>query len=188
LMDETEKYVEHGSDLHALINEGHCKGGTVLRVLGEKLELREFSVFGAVAFARNGRLPDDLEQRSIIIEMKRRLADEPLANLRDDRSEPLEQLASMCARWAADAGDRVSNSDPDMGAMINRIADNWRPPYSIADFIGGDWPKNVRRAAATPRVKAILPAPNCSPISRRSSTHAPGNGRIEYFPKCLPRS
>ena len=41
LLDETEKYIEHGSDLHALLNEGHCKGGTVLRVLGEKLELRE---------------------------------------------------------------------------------------------------------------------------------------------------
>ena len=35
LLDETEKYIEHGSDLHALLNEGHCKGGTVLRVLGE---------------------------------------------------------------------------------------------------------------------------------------------------------
>ena len=72
LLDETEKYIEHGSDLHALLNEGHCKGGTVLRVLGEKLELREFAIFGPVAFARNGRLPDDLEQRSIIIEMQRR--------------------------------------------------------------------------------------------------------------------
>jgi hypothetical protein len=25
LLDETEKYIEHGSDLHALLNEGHCK-------------------------------------------------------------------------------------------------------------------------------------------------------------------
>jgi len=63
ILDETEKYIEHGSDLHALLNEGHCKGGTVLRVLGEKQELREFSVFAAVAFAANGKLADDLEQR-----------------------------------------------------------------------------------------------------------------------------
>ena len=59
LLDETEKYVEHGGDLHALLNEGHCKGGSVWRVLGEKRELREFSVFGPLAFARNGRLPDE---------------------------------------------------------------------------------------------------------------------------------
>ena len=53
----------------------------MLRVLGEKLELREFLVFGAVAFARNGRLPDDLEQRSIVIEMQRRRADEDLSRI-----------------------------------------------------------------------------------------------------------
>jgi putative DNA primase/helicase len=52
LLDETEKYVEHGSELHGLLNEGHSRGGTVMRVLGEKLELREFSVFGAVAYAQ----------------------------------------------------------------------------------------------------------------------------------------
>src|SRR5262249_53353198 len=57
LLDETEKYIEHGSDLHALLNEGHCKGGTVLRVLGEKLELRQFAVFGAVAFAPMAACP-----------------------------------------------------------------------------------------------------------------------------------
>ena len=147
LLDETEKYVEHGSDLHALLNEGHCKGGTVLRVLGEKQELREFSVFGAMAFARNGRLPDDLEQRSIVIEMQRRRADESLAELRDDRSELLQQIANMCARWADDNASIVADADPDM-EMINRNRDNWRPLFSIADVIGEDWPDRVREAAA----------------------------------------
>src|SRR6516225_10208669 len=69
LLDETEKYLEAGSDLHALLNEGHCKGGSTVRVLGEKQELREFDVFGPVAFCINGRMPDDLAQRSVIIEM-----------------------------------------------------------------------------------------------------------------------
>jgi putative DNA primase/helicase len=78
LLDETEKYVEHGSDLHALLNEGHCKGASVMRVLGDKLELREFAIYGAAAFARNGAMPDDLDQRSVVIEMQRRKADEPL--------------------------------------------------------------------------------------------------------------
>jgi putative DNA primase/helicase len=49
LLDETEKYIENGSDNHALLNEGHCKGGTVTRVIGDSLELREFSIYGAVA-------------------------------------------------------------------------------------------------------------------------------------------
>jgi len=110
ILDETEKYIEHGGDLHALLNEGHCTGGTVLRVLGDKLELREFSVFGAVAFAANGRLADDLEQRSIVIELQRRRADESVSELREDRCEHLTNLARMCARWADDVGCRWSRS------------------------------------------------------------------------------
>ena len=148
LLDETEKYIEHGSDLHALLNEGHYKGGLVWRVLGEKLELREFSVFGAVAFARNGHLPDDLEERSIIIEMNRRRADEQLEELRDDRAQCLEIIARQCARWADDNAAAVSNVDPDMVGLINRAADNWRPLFAIADVIGSEWPQRVRESAA----------------------------------------
>jgi putative DNA primase/helicase len=148
LLDESEKYIEHGSDLHALLNEGHCKGGTVLRVLGEKLELREFAVFGAVAFARNGRLPDDLEQRSIIIEMQRRRADEQLAELREDRAESLHRAARMCVRWAEDNSAYVADCEPDMGELINRDADNWRVLFTIADMVGADWPERIRDAAA----------------------------------------
>jgi len=148
ILDETEKYIEHGSDLHALLNEGHCSGGTVLRVLGEKQELREFSVFAAVAFAANGKLPDDLEQRSIVIEMQRRRADESVVELREDRCEQLQNLARMCARWADDVADIIRDHDPDMGGLINRVADNWRPLFAIADMIGGDWPSRAREAAA----------------------------------------
>jgi hypothetical protein len=147
LLDETEKYIEHGGDLHALLNEGHCEGGTVLRVLGEKLELREFGVFGAVAFARNGALPDDLEQRSIVVEMQRRRPDEALAELRDDRCPSLEMLGRKCARWSEDNAGELKEADPDMGGLINRAADNWRPLFAIADAIGSDWPERARSAA-----------------------------------------
>lgn len=148
LLDETDKYLEYGSDLHALLNEGHAKGAGVWRVLGEKLELREFAIYGAVAFAANGRLPDDLEQRSIVIEMQRRRAGDELAELREDRAEGLKDIASRCARWAADNAAAARGADPDMGALINRPADNWRPIFAIADLCRGDWPAQARAAAA----------------------------------------
>lgn len=146
VLDETEKYIEHGSDLHALLNEGHCKGAMVWRVLGDKLELREFGIFGAAAFARNGRLPDDLEQRSIIIEMQRRLPGEPLSELREDRCKSLRRIARMCARWADDV-HLDDYCDPNMVGLINRDADNWRPLFAIADAIGSDWPERARKSA-----------------------------------------
>ena len=145
LLDENEKYLELGSDFHALLNEGHAKGATVLRVLGDNLELREFAVFGAVAFARNGKVPDDLEQRSIVVELHRRRPDEPISELRD--SERLQELRRKCARWTEDNQAAVVDSDADMGGLINRVADNWRPLFTIADCIGGKWPARIRQAA-----------------------------------------
>jgi putative DNA primase/helicase len=153
ILDENEKYLEPGSDLHAILNEGHCRGATVLRVLGENQELRAFDIFGLVAFARNGKIPDDLEQRSIVIEMQRRLPGEPLAELREDRSEQLDNLSQMCSRWADDYADIMRDCDPDMGGLINRVGDNWRPLFAIANAVGSDWPTRIRDACA-----ALLPS------------------------------
>jgi hypothetical protein len=67
--------------------------------------------------------------------------------LRDDRSEPLQQIAKMCARWADDFAGIVADCDPDM-EMINRNRDNWRPLFCIAEVAGEDWPDRIRDAAA----------------------------------------
>ena len=40
----------------------------------------------------------------------------------------------------------LADADPDMGILINRPADNWRPLFAIADIAGGRWP--ARRAVA----------------------------------------
>jgi len=71
-----------------------------------------------------------------------------VAELREDRCGPLQNLARMCARWADDVADLVRDHDPDMGGLINRVADNWRPLFVIADMIGDDWPSRAREAAA----------------------------------------
>src|SRR5215813_2621979 len=72
--------------------------------------------------------PTDLEQRSIVIELQRRLPGELLDVLRDDRADDLHNLARMCARWSDDYADDISGIEPDMGSLINRIADNWLDP------------------------------------------------------------
>jgi hypothetical protein len=147
LLDESEKFLEIGSEFHALLNQGHAKGDFALRNVGDNHEPRMFDTFCLAAFARNGRIPDDLEQRSIVIELQRRLPGERLDVLRDDRADDLHNLARMCARWSDDYVDEISGIEPDMGGLINRTADNWRPLFTIADLIGLDWPARIREAA-----------------------------------------
>jgi Protein of unknown function (DUF3631) len=148
LLDENEKFLEVGSDFHALLNQGHRRGQFVIRTQGDNHELVMFDTFCMVAFARNGRIPDDLEQRSIVIELQRRLPGEPLEVLKEE-CEHLDNLSRMCQRWADDCKDAIAEAPaPNMGELINRTADNWRPLFTIADIIGSDWPDRIRDACA----------------------------------------
>jgi putative DNA primase/helicase len=148
LLDENEKFLEVGSDFHALLNQGHRRGQFVIRTQGDDHLLVMFDTFCMVAFARNGRIPDDLEQRSIVIELQRRLPGEQLEVLKE-QCEHLDNLARMCVRWADDFAAAIAEApDPDIGGLINRTADNWRPLFTIADIIGSDWPERIREACA----------------------------------------
>jgi hypothetical protein len=95
-----------------------------------------------------GRLPSTLEDRSLIVRMRRRRADETVARLRADRCPELDVLGRKVARWAADNIEALRDADPDVPACLqNRAADNWRPLIAIADVAGGEWPARVRQIA-----------------------------------------
>ena len=108
-----------------------------------------------------------------------------LAELRDDRSEPLQQIARMCVRWADDYAGIVADCDPDM-EMINRNRDNWRPLFAIADVFGEDWPDRIREAAATLAPREADRLEIFWPTSRRCSTDVQANGPTGCFRKCWP--
>ena len=72
-----------------------------------------------------------------------------MENFRHDRTEELDRLARMCAKWAADNIGRLRGADPAVPPnLYNRAADNWRPLLAIADAAGGDWPERARGIAA----------------------------------------
>jgi hypothetical protein len=96
-----------------------------------------------------GRLPDTLEDRAIALRLRRKKPTERVRHFRSDQTADLKQLARMMARWTADNRDALAASDPAMGALFNRAADNWRPLIAIADQADGDWPAGVRAIAET---------------------------------------
>jgi hypothetical protein len=147
LIDEADTFLSKNEELRGILNSGHCKGGSVIRTVGEDFEPRAFSTYSACAIALIGKLPATLTDRSVPIELRRRRPDEAIEAFRFDRTGPLTQLGSKAARWAMDHAAHVRGADPDMPASIfNRAADNWRPLLAIADAAGGDWPARARRA------------------------------------------
>jgi putative DNA primase/helicase len=149
LIDEADTFLPGNDELRGVLNSGHRRGGSVVRIVGEENEPREFSTFSPAAIAMIGNLPGTLADRSIPITLKRKRPDEHVENFRHDRTEELDQLARMCVRWAADNIGRLRRSDPAVPPnLYNRAADNWRPLLAIADAAGGDWPERARGIAA----------------------------------------
>jgi Protein of unknown function (DUF3631) len=152
LVDEADTFLRGNDELRGVINSGHRRGGSVLRTVGEDHEPRQFSTYAACAIALIGNLPDTLHDRSVVIDLKRRLPSEQILPLRSDRTGHLDDIASQAMRWAQDNVVAVGAADPEMPAGIyNREADNWRPLLAIADVAGGHWPERARKAAAMSR-------------------------------------
>ena len=148
LVDEADTFLAEADELRGVLNSGHRKGGQVLRTVGDEHEPRSFSTYSAVAIAVIGNLPDTLADRSVIVDLKRRLPSESIESFRSDRAAHLDVLARQTTRWAADNAARVAEVDPVMPASLyNRDADNWRPLLAIAEVTGGEWPERARAAA-----------------------------------------
>lgn len=149
ILDEADAYMREDEALRSVINAGHRRDGAVIRTVGDDHEPRAFSVWAPLAMAAIGRLPGTIEDRSVVIRLRRRKPEEEIQSLRQDRAGPLDQLASKAVRWVNDAAPRAfADADPAMPShLVNRAADNWRPLLAVADLAGGGWPQRARDAA-----------------------------------------
>jgi putative DNA primase/helicase len=147
LIDEADTFLRDNDGLRGVLNSGHRKGEFVIRVEGDDREPRAFSVYGACAIALIGKLPDTLESRSISIELRRAKQGEVPRQFRYDRATDLDELAGKARRWADDNRDIVRQAEPSTEGLFNRVADNWRPLFAIADAVGEPWAALARDAA-----------------------------------------
>lgn len=148
LIDEADSFLKDNEELRGIINCGHSRDGQVIRLVGDDHEPRVFSTWCPVAIAAIGGLPGTIEDRSVIIQMRRRRSDESVARFRVDRVGAQQELGRKAARWAADSARALLDADPAVPTELNdRAADNWRPLLAIADQAGGPWPEKARRAA-----------------------------------------
>lgn len=151
LIDEADTFLRDNEELRGVLNTGHRVNGSTLRniPIGDSYEPRHFSTFSAVAIAIIGNLPETLHDRSIVIDLKRRLPSETVAPFYADRTAHLDVLARKAARWCHDHAEEIRAVDsPELlpPGIYNRVGDNWRPLLAIARIAGGDWPERTCKA------------------------------------------
>ena len=111
-------------------------------------EPREFSTWCAMALAGIGNVPETVRDRSVEIEMKRKLPGETVRKLRRRDGADLDQLARKIKRWSSDNFRALQGIEPRMPEGMNdRASDAWEPLVAIAELAGGDWPARARAAA-----------------------------------------
>jgi hypothetical protein len=104
-------------------------------------------VYGPAILAGIGTLPETLQQRSLVINLKRAKPGEITSKF-DPRSVACEnELRRKLARWAIDNLSAVRAAKPSLPVnMCNRQADVWRPLFTISHLAGYSWPERAAMA------------------------------------------
>ena len=149
LIDEVDACLKDNEELRGLINCGHTRDSAfTVRCVGDDHTPKKFNVWGAKALSGIGHVADTLMDRSIILELRRKLPHESVDRIRHAESGLFNDLCAKLARFADDNSERVRLARPDLPPSLNdRAQDNWEPLLAIATVAGGEWYKICVAAA-----------------------------------------
>jgi hypothetical protein len=144
LLDEVENFKkarsESGLAVLAVLNAGHRKGATVPRCEG--IGVAFYNVGGFKAFAAIGDWPDTLAARSILLEMRRKRADQETARFLFGMAKvEAAALAGSLEKWTAENEAAVKLSyetGADIEFLSDRDADLWRPLFAVCEVAAPD--------------------------------------------------
>jgi hypothetical protein len=148
LIDEYDTFIKDDEDLRGILNSGHQRGGTIWRCVGDDHTPTQFNVFGPKLLAGIGKLPPTITDRSILLELRRKLPAETVMRQRDVVKGFFEVMQQKLVRLAEDYSDAVRAARPVMPDVLHdRQQDNWEPLFQIAEVAGDEWPERAKQAA-----------------------------------------
>jgi 5S rRNA maturation endonuclease (ribonuclease M5) len=143
----TRKQADNNEDLRGLLNAGHERGRPYIRWDIAAHAREECATFAMAALAGIGEwCPDTIEDRAVIVTMRRRAPGERVTPYRRRRDKPgLLDLRDQLDAFITAHRDKLEVAEPAM-PVEDRAADCWEPLVAIADLVGGNWPTLARAA------------------------------------------
>jgi hypothetical protein len=154
LLDEADtifggKNADTNEDLRGLLNAGHQRNRPALRYDAATRTVERIPTFAMAGLAGIGAMPDTIEDRAVVVRMRRRGPGETVAPFRHRRDRPaLTQIAAALTGWLGAHLPGLERAEPVM-PLEDRAADTWEPFIAVADLAAGDWPELARHAAVT---------------------------------------
>ena len=153
LLDEADtifnkKGSDSTEDVRGLLNNGYRRGVPFFRVVGDgkKMRVESFDVFCPKAIASIRGLPDTVQDRSIVIALKRRARSEAVGRFRLRHAE--REALPIREWWEALAAELLLPDEVDVpDELDDRAADSWEPLIALAGAAGDEWTARARHAA-----------------------------------------
>jgi hypothetical protein len=137
--------------LNSSFDRDGAKIGKCVPLPGGGYEEREFSTWAPTWIAGIKKIPETIEDRSIVLRLKRKLPGQKVRRLRGKDGGEFDILKRQIVRFVADNERRLREIEPQapdaLDAAGDRAADAWDPLFAIADVAGGAWPRRARAAA-----------------------------------------
>jgi len=147
LLDEVESLgkknrSERDEAVSAVLNCGYRRGATVPRCVGGGHEIQVFNVYCPKSFAAIGRLGDTLLDRSIVVRMQRKSADENAERFifarAKSEAEPIRKaVESLAKRLAGDVSNLYAKL-PDIGLPSDRDSELFAPLFALCGVLAPD--------------------------------------------------
>jgi hypothetical protein len=174
LLDEADTIfganADGNEDLRGLLNAGHQRNRPTIRWDAANQRIETIPTFAMAALAGIGAMPDTIEDRAVVIRMRRRAPGETVAPYRERRDGPaLRALAGRLNQWLTPHLPELAAAEPAM-PVEDRAADTWEPLVAVADLAGGTWPDRARRA--------------CETLTAERDGHTPPSDRIRVLADC----
>jgi putative DNA primase/helicase len=149
ILDEADSFMRDNEEMRGVINSGHTRDSAyVIRCVGDDNEPTRFNTWCPKIIAGIGHLPETIEDRSIIIQLRRKHTHEVKDKLRDIAKSVFDELHRKCIRFAADNIKELKKITPQSPTVLNdRAADNWMALLVIAELAGGKWLEMAKDAA-----------------------------------------
>jgi hypothetical protein len=150
LVDEADTIfgpkADGNEDLRGLLNAGHQRNRPAKRYDAAANRVESIPTFAMAALAGIGAMPDTIEDRAVIIRMRRRAPGETVSPYRHRRDRPaLRAIAHQLTAWLRADLTVLEAAEPAM-PVEDRAADTWEPLVIVADHAGQHWPDRARTA------------------------------------------
>lgn len=140
---------EKAEHLRGILNAGFGRDRPYKRWDITTRSVEDCPTFAMAVIAGIGSMPDTIEDRAVIITLRRKSPAERVAKFRLRRDKPkVTAVGDRLAAWIAPNAAALGETEPAMPRGLNdRAEDVWESLLAIADLAGGDWPDRARRAA-----------------------------------------